>query len=63
MAQVTGGANKGDNFNSVLNSVEVSSEARGKVMGHQFMAKSYPMLKEREDWLREVICVIAHVLL
>ena len=52
--QVSGGANKGDNFNSVLNTVEVTSEARGRQMKHQFMAKSYPMLKEREDWLREV---------
>lgn len=59
---MSGGANKGDNFNSVLNTVEVKSEARGRKMEHRFMAKSYPMLKEREDWLREVRILYEYML-
>ena len=55
---VSGGAGKGDNFNSVLNVIKVKATARGKNYERSYMAKSYPMSKAHEEWLREVLITV-----
>ena len=52
--EVTGGSDKGDNFNSVLHVAHVKATARGKEYERSYMAKSYPMSEAHEAWLREV---------
>ena len=52
--EVSGGSDKGDNFNSVLHVVKLKASARGKDYERSYMAKSYPMTAAHEAWLREV---------